>query len=460
MIWYDTPMARQPKTHVSVPGTTFIRELEGILEYRLDANGLQILLSPDALIPVVGFMVTYRVGSRNETIGHTGATHLLEHLMFKGSKNFNKEKGNTIWEILESKGALMNATTWNDRTNYFEVIPREHMPLAIAIEADRMRGALIREEDRRSEMPVVMNEYERGENNPMEALDKQIWALAYQAHPYHHSTIGWKSDIEKVSIERLKQFYNDFYWPDNATVSVIGGFTVAEALTLIVKEFGVYPKKEGGYLSVSTEEPKQEGERRATVVRAGNTDMLGIAHKIPAATHKDLPALFMLSLILAEGKTSRLYRVLIDSAKATEVSCTCYQFHDPSLLMTYVTLSPGVSHATVEALVKNEYRKISEKGITAEELKRVKRMLRSSIATLRDGPYAFLSTLNEQIASGDWTRFVTFPKDLAHVTAKQVQKAAEHYLVDSQSTIASFKATASTPKKAAPARTKAKKKQS
>ncbi|MFZ2500812.1 MAG: pitrilysin family protein, partial [Minisyncoccia bacterium] len=215
-------------THARVPGITFIRELEGIQEYRLDANGLRILLSPDANAPVAGFMVTYHVGSRNETIGHTGATHLLEHLMFKGSENFNKEKGNTVWEILETKGALINASTWNDRTNYFEVVPKEYLPIAIALEADRMRRARIYEEDRKSEMTVVLNEYERYENNPTEALEKQIWALAYEAHPYHHSTIGWRSDIEHMSIERLKQFYDDFYWPDNATVSVVGGFDTAE----------------------------------------------------------------------------------------------------------------------------------------------------------------------------------------------------------------------------------------
>ncbi len=447
-------MARSTATAAPVPGMTFVREIEGILEYQLAANGLQILLSPDALAPVVGFMVTYHVGSRNETIGHTGATHLLEHLMFKGSENFNKENGNTIWEILETKGALVNATTWNDRTNYFEIVPKEHMGTAIALEADRMRRAHIHEEDRRSEMTVVMNEYERAENSPMEALDKQIWALAYQAHPYHHSTIGWKSDIENVSIARLKQFYDDFYWPDNATVSVVGGFDVAETLSMIAKEFGVHPKKEGVYLPVYTEEPKQEGERRATVSRAGNTDMIGVAHKVPAATHTDIPALFILSLVLAEGKTSRLYRALIDSAKATDVSCNCYQFHDPSLFMTYVTLAPGVSHLAIETLVKNEYRKIIEQGISAEELKRAKRMLRSYVATLRDGPYAFLSTLNEQIATGDWTRFVTLPKELAQVTAKEVQAVAKRYLVDDQSTIGWFKALAQVPTK--PSRTRAK----
>ncbi len=435
-------MIRRTPHRGSVPGMTFVRELEGISEYRLKKNGLRILLAPDSNAPVAGFMVTYHVGSRNETIGYTGATHLLEHLMFKGSKNFNKQKRNTIWETLETKGALVNATTWNDRTNYYEVVPKEHLKTAIALEADRMRRAHIREEDRQSEMTVVRNEFERGENNPVEALDKQLWALAYQAHPYHHSTIGWRSDIEQVPIARLKQFYDDFYWPDNATVSVVGGFKIKEVLTMIAKEFGVHSRKKGTYLPMYTEEPKQEGERRAVVSRAGNTDIVGIAHKIPSAAHENMPALVVLSLVLAGDKTSRLYRALVDTARAIDVSANCFQFRDPSLLITYVTLVPGIAHAAAEAIVKEEYRKIAKKGITKLELNRAKRAIRTYLATRRDGPYVFLSALNEEISTGDWTRFATFPNRLAQVTSKAVQEAVKRYLVDDQSTIAYFKAAA------------------
>ena len=421
-----------------VAGAIFVRSLEGIHEYLLDANGLQILLAPDPTTPVAGIMVTYRVGSRNEAVGYTGATHLLEHLMFKGSENFNKEKGGTVWDLLETKGALVNATTWTDRTNYFEVLSQEHLPTAIALEADRMRNAFIKEEDRRSEMPVVRNEFERGENLPMEALDKQLWALAYEAHPYHHSTIGWRSDIEKVSIERLKQFYDDFYHPDNATVSVVGGFDAEATLAAIVKEFGAHGKAPIAHPVMHTEEPKQEGERRALVKRAGHTNMIALAHKIPAATHADLPALLILALILSDGKTSRLYRALVDSAIATDATTMCYQFRDPSLLISYITLAPRMKHDTVEKRVKKEYASIIEKGVTAPELARAKRSLRAYIAARRDGPYALLASLNEEIAVGDWTRFVTLPQALARVTAKDVQKAAKKYLVDDQSTIGYF----------------------
>ena len=215
-----------------------IKESGGITEYRHKDNGLTVLLLENHNAPVITFMVTYRVGSRNEAIGHTGSTHLLEHLMFKGSEQFNKKDGTAIWNVLQDVGAMINATTWFDRTNYFELLPKEHLSQAVKIEADRMRSAFIRDEDRKSEMAVVRNEFERGENDPWEALDKNIWATAYQAHPYHHSTIGWRSDIENVPTGRLKEFYDTFYWPNNATVTVIGDFDKTKTLILLDQQFG------------------------------------------------------------------------------------------------------------------------------------------------------------------------------------------------------------------------------
>lgn len=433
---------QMPRTHLPAPpfveGTTFIREQSGIHEYKLDKNGLQILLSPNATIPVAGFMVTYHVGSRNESLGYTGATHLLEHLMFKGSDNFNKENKKTVWDLLETKGALINATTWTDRTNYYSVVPKEYLGDAMALEADRMRHAHITEADRALEMTVVRNEFERGENSPMEALDKQLWALAYLAHPYHHSTIGWRSDIEQVPIERLQQFYNDFYWPDNATITVVGGFDEAETLAELVRQFGVHTARGDAYPRMYTEEPKQEGERRATIHRAGSVNMLALAHKVPEAIAADMPALILLTLILGDGKTSRLYRALVDSAKAIDVSTLCYQFRDPSLMVTYLTLAPKVKHEAVEKIVKGEYERIQKKGVTSIELARVKRNIRAAIAARRDGPYALLSALNEEIAVGDWTRFATLPHVLAAVTTRDVQRVAKKYLIDRESTVGWF----------------------
>jgi len=424
---------------VSVPGIFFVREEGGIREYKLLANDLQILVAPDSSVPVAGCMVTYRVGSRNEAVGYTGSTHMLEHLMFKGSENFNKGKKNTIWHALETKGALVNATTWLDRTNYFEVVPKAHLATAIAIESDRMRHAFIMEEDRASEMTVVRNEFERGENDPREALDKQIWATAYQGHPYHHPTIGWRSDIEGVSIERLKQFYDDFYWPNNATVTLVGDFDEAEALGMIAESFGTHAHSPRPIPGMHTTEPTQEGERRVTVRRAHELNLVGVAHKMPEAAHADMPALMLASLILAEGKTSRLYKALVDSARLADVTGWCYPFHDPSLFMTYATLAAGISHDSIEADIKAQYAKLAKTPPSAAELKRAKRLYRSALASRRDGPYALLSSLNEDIARGDWTLFFTLPEALEKVTGREVSDAVKKYLTeDRNSTIGYF----------------------
>ena len=181
----------------------------------------------------------------------------------------------------------LNATTWFDRTNYFELVPSEHIEKAIEIEADRMRNAFIREEDKKSEMTVVRNEFERGENDPLEALDKNIWATAYQAHPYHHSTIGWRTDIENVSIDRLKNFYDTFYWPNNATVTVIGDFKTDKILSLIDKHFGKINKSPHKIPLMYTQEPIQEGPRRLQIKRSGELPIIGIAHKTPNGLNND-----------------------------------------------------------------------------------------------------------------------------------------------------------------------------
>ncbi|MDZ7693772.1 MAG: pitrilysin family protein [Balneolaceae bacterium] len=221
-------------------------------------------------------MVTYNVGSRNEVTGTTGATHLLEHLMFKGTDKYNRENNTGIDALLQNKGAMLNATTWLDRTNYYENLPSEHLELVVDIEADRMRNLWLREEDRQPEMTVVRNEFERGENSPFSALNKEIWASAIIAHPYHHSTIGWRSDIEGVPIEKLREFYDTYYWPNNATVTVIGDFNKSDALSHIKNYFGLISSSPEPIPQVYTQEPEQKGARRVQVKRAAQLGVVGI----------------------------------------------------------------------------------------------------------------------------------------------------------------------------------------
>ena len=280
---------------VAVEGFTHVRTVNSIDEYTLNSNGLQVLLLPEHSSPTLTFMMTYRVGSKNEVTGSTGATHILEHLMFKGTSERDRSKGNNVDQLLERTGARYNATTWLDRTNYYENLGSEHLATVVDMEADRMRKLLLRDEDRQAEMTVVRNEFERGENSPLQALYKEIYQAAFVAHPYHHGTIGHRSDIEKVSIEKLREFYDTYYWPNNATVSIIGDFEVTQALALVKKSFGVYPRSPKPIPTVYTQEPAQSGQRRVTVKRAGQLGLLAVAHKIPAATHADYAALALLT---------------------------------------------------------------------------------------------------------------------------------------------------------------------
>ncbi len=415
-----------------------IKTSGGITEYRMPSNGLSVLLMEDHSAPVATFMVTYRVGSRNEAIGHTGATHLLEHLMFKGSSGYNKENDNSIWSVLQNVGAQINATTWMDRTNYFELLPKEHLEIALAIEADRMRGALLRDSDRQPEMTVVRNEFERGENDPWESLDKNIWATAYQAHPYHHSTIGWRSDIEGVSTERLRQFYDTFYWPNNATLTVIGDFDMPQVLGWIRSQFGRHPASPEPIPEVYTTEPKQEGPRRFVLKRRGETGIVGVAHKCPEGLHADAYPLAMLKSVLSVGKTSRFYRTLVDTALATSVSTWDYALHDNALFISYAFLTPGTAQQKVEDIILQEYATVVEEGITKQELARAVARVKAEVAYSRDGPFSVAAALNEAIALGDWTYYTTYLEWLVEVTTDDVQRVARTYLQEDQSTTGWF----------------------
>ena len=427
-----------PKNNQIFPGFKFVKSSGGIEEYTLQKNDLAVLVLEDHSAPVATFMVTYHVGSRNEAIGYTGSTHLLEHLMFKGSRNFNKEKGTAIWTELQNIGAQINATTWNDRTNYFEVVPSEHLERAIAIEADRMRFAFLRDEDRQPEMTVVRNEYERGENSPFDVLDKNIWATAYLAHPYHHSTIGWRSDIENISTKRLQEFYHTYYWPNNATATIIGDFNKAEALALVRNYFGEHNANKNNIPEMYTEEPEQEGPRRTVVKRAGQTGVVGVGHKTQEGLHEDTYAFQLLGKILSEGKTSRFYRTIVDRGLATSLLMYDFPFKDNGMFITYIFLTPDTDHQTVEDIVLEEYKKIINGGVTKEEIARAKAQTRASVAFSRDGSYAVASALNEAIAIGDWTFYTTFMDHIEKVSTKDIQRVAKKYLVEEKSTTGWF----------------------
>jgi zinc protease len=419
-------LAAAPATNV--PGFTFVKTVRDISEYTLDANGLTVLLMPEHSSPTLTFMVTYRVGSRNEVTGTTGATHLLEHLMFKGSPEYNDAKGNSVKQFLERVGGQYNATTSYDRTNYYATIGSEHLETYVAIEADRMRNLWLHDSDRKPEMTVVRNEFERGENSPFQALIKEVFSAAYVAHPYHHPIIGWRSDIENVPIEKLKEFYDTFYWPDNATVSLIGDFDPASALGLIKKYYGVYPRAPKPLPKIYTVEPDQTGPRRVIVRRAGQLGVVAIAHKIPAATHPDYPALNLLSLIIGDGKNSRLYRAITDKNLSTGVYVFPYSNHDPSLTFTFIPLAPGVSHEQVEKIALEEIERVKKDGVSDSELQAAIAKFLADTAFQRDGSFSIAGNLNEWIAAGDWSLYYRLEDATKKLTAADIKRVANEYL--------------------------------
>lgn len=423
---------------VTVAGFSYVKSLAGIDEYTLDANGLQVLVKPDHSAPVVTFQVTYRVGSRNEVTGTTGATHLLEHLMFKGSQNFNDPQGNSIKQYLEAVGAGFNATTSFDRTNYFATLGRDHLEGYIAIEADRMRNLWLHEADRQAEMTVVRNEFERGENNPESALMKEVRAMVYMAHPYHHDTIGWRSDIEHVPIEKLRAFYDTFYWPDNATITIVGDVDTAHALALVDKYYGKIARAPQPIPVVYTEEPPQAGPRRVILERPGELGNVLIVYKVPAARHADLPALEVLGSILSDGKGSRLYPALVDKSLALSTEAGAYRLHDPGMFIASVALAPGATHEEVEKIVLAEIEKVKTSGVTPAEVGNVVRQYLAAEAYGRDGTSNVASSINEWIAVGDWTLYARYADAIAKVTPADVQRVAKTYLGHDQSTTGWF----------------------
>jgi len=437
-------------------GVEFVAEEEGVREYRL-ANGLKLLLVENRVAPVVTFLVLYKVGSRNEAVGHTGATHLLEHMLFKGTPTFNKRAGTQVAATLQKVGADFNATTWYDRTNYFETVPSDTLELAVRLEADRMRNSFIADEDRQSEMTVVRNELERGQNEPMLVLDEAVYATAFREHPYHHPTIGWRADVENVPTARLKEFYDTFYHPNNATAIVVGDFERGRALEVVNKYFGAVHASVKPIPEVYTDEPRQQGERRLVVRRAGELPLVQIAFRAPAALgqadvlsnaelaaraarppeENDIYPLAVLSAALSNGVTSRLYQALVESELAVSVDARVDQFRDPGLFNVYATAAPGVEPRRVEDVIHDELTRAAE-DLKDEEVAKAKRQIAAHVAYERDGTHNVAMQMSEAEAVADWRFYNSYAKNVSRVTGEDVRRVAALYFTEDNRTVGHF----------------------
>lgn len=427
------------QTHAAAPeGVEFMEACGGIQNYRLVSNGLQVLLLPRRVAPVATCMITYRVGSRHERTGETGATHFLEHMMFKGTAKHNKTRGTSVFNLLQSVGAQVNATTWMDRTNYYAMLPSEHLETVVDVEADRMRGLLLRAEDVASEKTVILNEFDRGENEPFRKLYQAVWSAAFEAHTYHHPTIGWRRDIEQVTAAKLRSFYDRYYWPENATLSVIGDFDEQEVLGWIVRHFGPIGQAADALPDVGRMEPVQRGERRVTVRMQGDVPLLLMGWKAFSAREPASIALEIAGQVLSAGRTARLHKRLVTGKMATAQQVLYTPLHDPGLFMVYAAPAAGAALHDIENAVEEEMERLAEEGPSEEEMKRAVAGLEAAFAYSTDGSFQTAAALNEAIASGDWKRFASYMDAARACTAGDVQRATGAILSRDQRTVGAF----------------------
>jgi zinc protease len=408
----------------------------GIEEYRLP-NGLTVLLACRKTTPVVTVNMVFRVGSRNEAVGYTGATHFLEHMMFKGTTRHDPLKKTGIDDILKKVGGVNNATTSYDRTNYYEVVPKDHVELCLEIESDRMRNLLLRDSDRKSEMTVVRNELERDEDEPSSLLETQIFATAFREHPYHHPVIGWRSDVEGVPIARLRQFYSDFYYPDNATLVIAGDFDKNKLLPLVEKYFSSIAKSSRPYPAVYTTEPPQEGERRFIVSRGKEQPRVWVAFHIPEGKNSATFPLDVLAAVVGgdSRKSSRFYKRLVETGLCSEVNALNFTLRDPGLFIVEATVAPQKDPRAVEAAINSELDKLTKAPISPQELALAKSALTKRFRLSLSDATGLVQSVTEGIAAVNWQWWAKYPEEINKVTADSAEQLAVKFFKDSNRTV-------------------------
>lgn len=411
-------------------------EAEGITEYRLP-NGLRILLAPDASQPMTTVNVTYLVGSRHENYGETGMAHLLEHLLFKGTPSL---PGKTISTEFARRGMQSNGTTSQDRTNFFETFQAsdDNLDWALRMEADRMVNSFVSRADLDSEMTVVRNEMELGENSPTRMLLQQMHAAAYRWHNYGKATIGARSDVERVSIERLQAFYRTYYQPDNAVLVVTGKFEPASTLARIERYFGAVPRPSRALPPEHTVEPPQEGAREITIVRPGDSKVVAVLYHVAPGAHPDSAALSLLASVLADTPGGRLYRSLVDTRKAAWQVAISQPLKDPGSLIFMAGTGKDRALEPLRAALIDELEGIAAQPVTQEELERARLRARNAYEQILNDPSAYGVALSEAIAKGDWRLFLIARDRVETATVEDLQRVAQQYLRPSNRTVGQF----------------------
>jgi zinc protease len=416
-----------PAQGVALPaGVTRAATVEGISEYRL-TNGLRVILFPDASKPTATVNITYLVGSRHENYGETGMAHLLEHLIFKGSKNFP-----TPDVEFTRRGFKNNGTTWLDRTNYFSTFQAsdDNLKWAIDWSADAMVNSFIAKKDLDSEMTVVRNEFEYGENSPSSVMFKRNQSVLFDWHNYGNSTIGARSDIENVRIENLQAFYRTYYQPDNAVLIVAGSFDEAKTLRWIAEAFGRIQKPKRNLPMYWTTEPTHDGEREFAIRRKGEVQLVTVAYRIPSSLHPDALALNFATDVLGDTPNGRLHKALVETGKAAQVFGYTIEARDPGFVVFGAVVKRGEPldpvKQTMIDVIEGSFRK---SPTTEAEVRRTQQQQRTNFERALADPQAFGVGLSEYIALGDWRLFFYTRDRLDKIDAKQIDEAAARYFL-------------------------------
>ena len=415
-------------------GTSAGACVEGICEYRL-GNGLRVLLFPDGTKPTVTVNLTYLVGSVHENYGETGMAHLLEHLLFKGTPTHGDIPGE-----LKKRGVDYNATTSLDRTNYFSSFPANDATLdfVLGLEADRMRNSFVAKKDLDSEMTVVRNEMERSENSPPAVLQQRLRSVAYDWHNYGNSTIGARSDVEQVPIERLQAFYKTWYRPDNAVLIVAGRFDQARVLASVARTFAPLKNPAGSLPAAWTRETTQDGAREVNVRRAGDIRITSLAYHIPAATHPDSAALTVLGNILAHTPGGRLHKALVETKLAAGTGAGAGAMRDPGLFNLATVVAKDGDAAKAETELLRQAESIAAMPVTEAELADARQRFANSYEQAFNNVNAVSMGLSEYVAAGDWRLWFVQRDAIERVTVEDVNRVARTYLVPDNRTLARF----------------------
>ena len=439
--------AAQPKPPLPT-GMSEVTSVEGITEYRL-ANGLQVLLVPDDSKPTTTVNVTYHVGSRQENYGETGMAHLLEHLMFKGSPTYH----NLLGEF-GKRGLRANGSTWYDRTNYFASFSAndDNLRWYLGWQADAMVHSNIARSDLDTEMTVVRNEMERGENSPGRMLLQQTLATMYTWHNYGHSSIGARSDVENVDIGRLQAFYREYYQPDNATLIIAGRFDPAKTLDWVAQSFGPIPRPTRVLPVTYTLDPAQDGERSVTVRRVGGAPQIIVAFHVPPGAHPDFVAAEMLASILGDAPAGRLHKRLVEAGLAASTFGGAFGLAEPGPMFVGASLAPGQDVERARAALLATLDAVSKEPITAEELARAKTQWLNDWEQGFTDPEQVGVQLSDAIARGDWRLYFLQRDQVKALTLADIQRVADQRLLPDNRTVGTYLPTEHPQRAPAPAR--------